>query len=56
MLEQTEQGMHDYDDLITSLKTLKVILEEIDKIRKVIELEINNKMKQLELLEEELRL
>ena len=48
MLEQTEQCMHDitiYDDLITSLITLKVILEEIDKISKAIDLEINNKIK-----------
>ena len=37
--------MHDstiYDDLITSLITLKVILEDIDKINTVIDLEINN--------------
>ena len=52
MLEQTEKSMHDikiYDDLISSLIILKVILEEIDKISKVIDLEINNKIKQLEL-------
>ena len=43
--------MHDltiYDDLITSLITLNVILEDIDKISIVIDLEINNKIKQLE--------
>ena len=61
--------MHDltiYDDLITSLITLKLILEDIDKISIVIDLEINNTIKQLEaektdkflkeLLEEELRI
>ena len=67
MAKQTEQDMHDstiYDDLVTSLITLKVILEDIDKISTVIDLEINNKKKQLEeekvneveLLEEELRI
>ena len=38
MAEQTEQDMHDdttiYGDLIRSLVTLKVILEDIDKIAK----------------------
>ena len=51
MAKQTEQDMHDstmYDDLITSLITLKVMLEDIDKISTVIDLEINNKIKQLE--------
>ena len=59
--------MHDstiYDDLITSLITLKVILEDIDKISIVIDLEINDKVKQLEaentddleLVEEEIRI
>ena len=51
MAEQTEQDMQDlaiYDDLITSLITLKVILEDIDKISKVIDLKINNKIKQLD--------
>ena len=58
--------MHDptiYDDLITSLITLKVILKNIDKITIVKDLEANNKIKQLEaekiyelgLLEQELR-
>ena len=59
MPEQTEQDMHDttiYDDSITSLITLKLILEDTDKISKVIDLEINNKTKQLEFLEEELRI
>ena len=67
MAKQTEQDMHDstiYDDLVTSLITLKVILEDIDKISTVIDLEINNKKKQLEeekvneveSLEEELRI
>ena len=47
MANQTNQDMYDstiYDDLITSLITLKVILEEIDKIT----IEINDKIKQLE--------
>ena len=52
-----------YDDLITSLITLKVILENIDKISIAKDLEINNKIKQLEaeknyeleLLQEQLR-
>ena len=55
----TKKDMQDsaiYDDLITSLTALKVILEDIDKISKVIDLEVNNKIKQLELLEEELRI
>ena len=59
MTKQTEQDMQDltiYDDLITSLITLKVILEEIDKISIVIDLEINDKIKQLEFLEEVLRI
>ena len=45
MAKRTEQDMHDstiYNDLITSLITLKVILEDIDKINTVIDLEINN--------------
>ena len=46
------QDLTIFDDLITSLITLKLILEDIDKISKVIDLEINNTMKQLELLEE----
>ena len=53
-----------YDDLITSLITLKVILEDINKTIIVIDLEITNRMKhleaektdELELLEEELRI
>ena len=55
----TKQDIQDsaiYDDLITSLTTLKVILEDIDTLSKVIDLEVNNKIKQLELLEEELRI
>ena len=67
MSEQMEQDMQDlaiYDDLITSLITLKVIPEDVDKIIKVIDLKINNKIKQLEaakvnkldLLHEELRI
>ena len=45
MSDQIKQDMHDlaiYDDLITSLITLKVILENIDKISIVKDLEINN--------------
>ena len=58
--------MHDltiYNDLITSSITLKVTLENIDKISIVKDLEINSKIKELEaekiyeleLLQEELR-
>ena len=67
MSDQIKQEMHDlaiYDDLITSLITLKVILEDIDKITIVKDLEINNKIKELEaekideleLLQEELKI
>ena len=67
MSEQTEQVVHDttiYDDLITSLITLKLILEDIDRTSIVIDSEINRKIKQLEaekvneleFLEEELRI
>ena len=63
MSDQINQDMHDleiYGDLITSLITLKVILEDIDKIN----IFLDNKIKQLEaektdeleLLEEELRI
>ena len=51
MSDQIKQDMPDlaiYDDLITSVTTLKVILEDIDKISIVIDLDINNKIKQLE--------
>ena len=50
-----KQGVHDlavYDNLITSLITLKVILEDIDRISVVINLELDK----LELLQEELRI
>ena len=43
--------MHDlakYNDLITSLITLKMILKNIDKISIVKDLKINNKIKHLE--------
>ena len=67
MSDLTKQDIYDlaiYDDLITSLITLKVILEDIEKISKVIDLEINNEIKQietenideLELLQKELRI
>ena len=67
MSDQIKQEMHDlaiYDDLITSLITLKVILEDIDKVTIVKDLEINNKIKELEaekideleLLQEELKI
>ena len=67
MSDLAKEDMHDlaiYDDLVISLITLKVILENIDKISIVKDLEINNKMKQLEaektdeleLLEEKLRI
>ena len=55
MTDQIKQDMDDleiYDDLITSLITLKVILENIDRISKVADLEISNRIKQLESLEE----
>ena len=51
MSDQIKQDMHDlaiYDDLITSLITLKVILENIDKTTIVKDLEVNNKIKELE--------
>ena len=51
MAEQTEQDMRGstiYDDLITSLINLKVILEDIDKANIAKDLEINNKLKELE--------
>ena len=50
------QNLTIYDDLITSSMTLKVILEDIDKNSKVMDLEINNRIKQLELIEKELRI
>ena len=53
MEKQTEQDMHDstiYDDLITSFTTLKVILEDINKIIIVKDLKINNKIKQRRLM------
>ena len=59
MSNQIKQDMQDlaiHDDLITSLIILKVVLEDIDKISKIIDLEINNKIKQLDLFEEELRI
>ena len=51
MAKQTEQDLHDstiHDGLMTSSITLKVILEDIDKISIVIDLKISNKIKQLE--------
>ena len=51
MSDQIKQDMHDlpiYDDLINSLITLKVILENIDKISIAKDLQINNQIKQLE--------
>ena len=51
MSDQIKQDMHDlaiYEDLITSLITLKVILEDIAKLTIVKDLEINNKMKELQ--------
>ena len=55
MSEPPKYDMQDltiYDNLTTSLITLKVILEDIDNIIKVADL----KIKQLELLEEELKI
>ena len=65
MSDQRSQDTHDleiYGDLITSL--IRVILEDVNKINIFIDLEIDNKIKQLEaektdkleLLEEELRI
>ena len=51
--------MHDleiYYDLINRLIIFKEILEDIDKISKVVDLEINNKIRELEFLEEALRI
>ena len=51
MAEQIKQDIRDlmiYNDLITSLITLKVVLENIDKINIVKNLEINNEIKELE--------
>ena len=67
MSDLIKQDVHDlaiYNDLITSLTTLKLILKYIDKISIVKDLETNNKIKQLEaekideleLLEEKLRI
>ena len=67
MSDLTKQIMHDlaiYGDLITSLITLKVILENVNKVSIDKDLDINNKIKELEadkideleLLQEELRL
>ena len=67
MSDLIKQDVHDlaiYNDLITSLATLKLILKYIDKISIVKDLETNNKIKQLEaekideleLLEEKLRI
>ena len=67
MAEQIKQDIRDlmiYNDLITSLITLKVVLENIDKINIVKNLEINNEIKELEaekineleLLQDELRI
>ena len=52
MAKQTKQDMHD-STIFDNLITLKVILEAMDKFSTVIDLEINNKIKQLE---EELRI
>ena len=65
MSDQINQDMQDlatHDDL--SLIALKIVLEDIDQISIVIDLEINNKIKELEaektdeleLLQEELRI
>ena len=51
MSDQIKQDMQDltiYNDLITTLITFKLILQYIDKISIVKDLEINNKIKQLE--------
>ena len=51
MAEEIQQDIRNlmiYNDLITSLITLKVILVNIDKISIVKDLEINNKIRELE--------
>ena len=51
MSDITKQDMDDltiYNDLITNLITLNVILQNIDKINIVKDLEINNKIKELD--------
>ena len=66
MPDLIKEDMHDltiYNDLITSLITLKIILDNIDKISIIKDFEISNKIKELEaekiheleLLQEELR-
>ena len=45
-----------YNDLITSLITLKLILENIDTISIIKDLEIYNELEELELLQENLRI
>ena len=63
LIKQDIDDLIIYNDLITSLRILKVILENIDKISIVKGLEINNKIKKLEaekiydleLLQKELR-
>ena len=51
MSDLTRQDMHDlavYNDLISSLITLKVILENMDKISIAKDLEINSRIRELE--------
>ena len=51
MSDITKQDMDDltiYNDLITNLITLNEILQNIDKINIVKDLEINNKIKELD--------
>ena len=51
MSDITKQDMDDltiYNDLITNLIALNVILQNIDKINIVKDLEINNKIKELD--------
>ena len=66
MSDLIKEDMHDltiYNDLITSLITLKIISDNIDKISIIKDFEISNKIKELEaekiheleLLQEELR-
>ena len=50
MSDQIKRDIHDlatHDDFITSLITLKVSLEDMDKITIVKDLELNNKIKEL---------
>ena len=48
LMKQDIYNLAIYDDLVTNLIILKVILDDIDKITIVKDLEIDNKIKELE--------